>query len=277
MATLDATRGRPSATGFAASLADFPGVARSEWTKFRSVRSSYWTLAIAVVATVGLGALLSLAVASRVGHPQGPTRATLDPALESISGIFLAQLAIGVLGVLVVASEYTTGLARVSAAAVPSRNLLLAAKLAVFGAVVLVVGEVSSFAAFFAGQAVLSTKSLQTTLAAPGVARAVASGGLYLLVVGLLGLGLAGIVRRTAGAIAALFGLLLVLPLLVLPLPSPWSSDISSYLPSSVGMDLLTPVHAPGSLSSLEAGLIFAAYAVAALVGAFVLTNLRDV
>ena len=80
-----------------------------------------------------------------------------------------------------------------------------------------------------------------------------------------------------AGAIAALFGLLLVLPLLVLPLPSPWSSDISTYLPSSVGMDLLTPVRAAGSLSPLEAGLIFAAYAVAALVGAFVLTNLRDV
>ncbi len=277
MATLDASRVRPRATGFAASLADFTGVAKSEWTKFRSVRSSYWTLAIAVVATVGLGALLSLAVASRVGHPHGPTRATLDPALESISGIFLAELAIGVLGVLVVSSEFTTGLARVSAAAVPSRSLLLAAKATVFGAVVLVVGEISAFAAFFAGQAVLSTKSLQTTLSAPGVARAVASGGVYLLIVGLLGLGLAGIVRRTAGAIAALFGLLLVLPLLVLPLPSPWSGDISTYLPSSVGMDLLTPVRAAGSLSPLEAGLIFAAYAVAALVGAFVLTNLRDV
>ena len=160
-----------------------------------------------------------------------------DPTGFSLNGIFLAQLAVGVLGVLVIASEYATGQIRATFGATPQRNLVLAAKVLVFIVVVFVVGLVACFSAFFIGQAILggSSRLHNASLGDPGAFRAVIGGAMYLAVIGALGIGLGTILRRTAGAIAALVGLLLILPILVNFLPSPWNTDISKYLPLSAG------------------------------------------
>ncbi|MGH9061889.1 MAG: ABC transporter permease [Acidimicrobiales bacterium] len=251
-------------------------VLRSEWTKIRSVRSTYWTLVVAVAATIGLGALISWAFVTNLSHVSPADLANFDAASFSLNGIALAQLAIGVLGVLVISSEYGTGMIRSTFAAVPQRRVVLAAKAAVFGAVALAVGLVSSFVAFFVGQAVLSTHSLQVSISSPGALRAVIGGGLYLAVLGLLALGLGGILRRTAGAIAVLFGLVLVLPPLAGALPQNWRNAISPYLPSTAGSQIYAAHHGAHVLAPWAGFGVFCAYAAVALVVAGVLVTRRD-
>ncbi|MGH9103679.1 MAG: ABC transporter permease subunit [Acidimicrobiales bacterium] len=250
---------------------------RSEWTKLRSLRSTYWTLLVAVAATIGISAAICAAHVSQDGRLGPGERAGLDPAFLSISGVFLAQLAVGVLGVLVISSEHTTGMIRTTITAFPQRRMLLWAKAGVFSAVTLVVGLVSTFVGFFVGQAILSGQSMQTSLGHPGVLRVVVGGALYLLVVGLLGLGLGAVFRRTAGAIAVLFGLLLVLPALASALPSPWNQDVMEYLPNSAGSALLHTAHQAGSLGPWVGFAVFCGYAAAALVGGTWLIHRRDV
>ena len=152
--------------------------------------------------------------------------------------MFLAQLAIGVLGVLVISSEYTTGMIRTTFAAVPRRPLVLFAKAVTFTVVAFVVATIACFVAFFIGQSILSAKHADVSITDPGVLRAVVGAGTYLTLVGLLGIGLGTLLRRTAGAIATLFGLVLVLPALTEALPSPWDTDVGKLLPINAGRAL---------------------------------------
>ena len=150
----------------------------SEWTKLRSVRSTIWSLILTSAFTIGLGTLFCWAYVNRPADERGGRgrigqSPRFDPTDRALRGVFLAQLAIGVLGVLVMSSEYTTGSIRTSFAAVPNRRLLLLAKAIVLGTISLVVSMVSAFLAFFAGQAVLSSKNLGVSIGATGVLRAV--------------------------------------------------------------------------------------------------------
>jgi ABC-2 type transport system permease protein len=254
----------------------FGATLRSEWTKFRSVRSTIWTLLAAAVATIGLGALLCAAYVSRYDSLSLGERARFDPTSFNLRGLFLAQLAIGVLGVLVISSEYTTGMIRTSFAAVPQRRTVIVAKSVVFLVVAFVVGTVACFGAFFAGQAILASKHLNVGLSDPGVLRAVVGGGVYLALIGLLGLSFGTLLRRTAGAIAALFGLVLVLPALASALPSPWGTDVPKYLPSEAGQAMLG-IHQHSDLLSPGAGFaVLVAYAAAALALALYVVARRD-
>jgi hypothetical protein len=194
-------------------------VMRSEWVKLRSVRSIRWVLAAMVAGTLALGITDCLVEVSDWAHMTAVGRVRFDPANISLAGLALAPLAIGIVGVLVMSGEYGTGLIRSTLAAVPRRRLLLAAKAAVLAAVALVLGEVTVFAAFLSGQAVLAGRAPHATLAQPGVARAVALSGAYLALLALFGLGLGAVIRRSAGAIAAYAGLVLVLPYVLLALP----------------------------------------------------------
>jgi ABC-type transport system involved in multi-copper enzyme maturation permease subunit len=153
-----------------------------------------------------------------------------------LRGLVLSSLAIGVLGVLVISAEYATGMIRATLTAVPQRRTVLAAKAIVFGTVAIIVGVGSAFAAFGAGQAILARKHLGTSLSDPTVLRAVLGAGVYLTVVGLLGLSFGTILRRTAGAIATLVGLVFIADLLVEALPSPWNTDIGKFLPGNAGL-----------------------------------------
>jgi ABC-2 type transport system permease protein len=249
---------------------------RSEWTKMRSVRSTYWTLLVAGGMMVGLAALFCGAYVSRYDRLSPLERATFRPITFSLNGVFLAQLAIGVLGVLVMTSEFGTGMIRATFTAMPQRRLVLAAKATVFAAAAAAVGIASSFAAFFAGQAILAQKGIGVSITHPGALRSVFGAGLYLTVLGLLALGLGTIIRRTAGSIATLFGIVFVLPILVAQLPSSWSDPISKYLPSSAGLAIIGGERGTTTLSPWVGFGVFCLYAAAALaVGAVSLAR-RD-
>lgn len=250
------------------------GVVRSEWIKLRSLRSTWFSLLATVVIIVGLGTLISSVRAHRFGQ-EG--RLDLDPTLISLRGVFLAQLAIGVLGVLVITGEYSTGMIRSSVAAVPHRTPVLIAKAIVFAVAALVVTELAALAAFLLGQQALASTHMQATLSTPGATRAVIGAGLYLTSIGLLGIGLGFLIRSTAGAIATLFGLVLVLPLLVEALPTPYSTDIAKFLPLNAGTQIMATTHADPAMLKPWVGLaVMAAYALIALVAGAVSLKRRD-
>ena len=259
----------------------FPDVLRSEWIKFRSVRSTYWTLLVTVAGMIGLGALFTAAFVAHYHHMglQDQIEASrITPVARSDGGFFLMQLAVGVLGVIVMTSEYATGSIRATFSAVPQRRMVLAAKAVVYAATVLVIGVGSAFAAFFVGQAILSQIDQGVSISSPGALRGVIGTGLYLTVIGLLSLGLGTMIRRTAGAIAALVALVLILPGVVAALPSSWQNAITPYLPSVAGQAIIGrgPVSSDHMLSAWTGFGIFCAYAAASLiVGAFLL-NRRD-
>jgi hypothetical protein len=251
-------------------------VLRSEWTKLRSVRSTLWSLFATFGITAGLGTVFCFAYISRYDQLSVGERLTFDPTAQSLRGLFLAQIAIGVLGVLVISSEHATGLIRTTFSAVPQRRAVLAAKAVSFGAAALTVGVLSAFAAFFAGQAVLDTKGIGVSLGDPNVLRAVLGAGVYLAIIGLLGLAIGTVVRRTPGAIATLFGLVLVFPLLARALPSPWNDDITKFLPSGLGAAMFGVRPDPTLLSPGTALLVAFAWLAAAYVLATVLITRRD-
>lgn len=253
-------------------------LARSEWVKLATVRSTYWTLLLSAVGMVGFGTLLTTAYDRHYTTGAVASNA-FDPAAYSLSGFFPAQLAIGVLGVVIITSEYTTGSIRSTFAAAPQRVPVLAAKAAVFTAVAAVTEIVSSFAAFFLGQAVLAGKGIGTHLGGPGVLRSVLGAALYLAVLGLLAMGLGALIRRTAGAIAAVVGLVVILPVLVQGLPASWQAAITRYLPSVAGQAIIgrTKFAPPGPLLSAWAGFaLFCAYALAILSAAAITVIRRD-
>lgn len=249
------------------------GLLRSEWTKLRTVRSTMWTLGVTVVLGVGVSAL---ACAETRVHWATTGQSGFDPAGLSLIGVFIGQFAIGVLGVLVMSAEYGTGTIRATLSAAPRRPLLLLAKVVVFGAVALVVAEVVAFVAFFLGQALLSAPAIHATLSTPGALRQVAGSGLYVCVLGLLALGLATIIRHTAGAIAAFVVILLVLPPIVAALPNSLEYDIRPYLPDRIGLNMISLSSVPGAFSPWVGLLILCGYAAAALVIGGLLLVRRD-
>jgi ABC-2 type transport system permease protein len=222
-------------------------VLRSEWTKLRSVRSTAWCLIITVLLTIAIGILTTSVEVARWHHLSIIDRIEFDPVRLSLTGTLLGQLAIGVLGILVITAEYGTGSIRSTLAAIPNRPLVAAAKALVFAAVALVVTEAVAFVAFFIGQTILSGTAPHAVLGQPGVLRSVMGSGLYLTVLGLLGLGLGLMIRHTAGAISTFVGLLLILPLIVSALPTSVADKFDKYLPANIGLSMITTNPQPGS------------------------------
>jgi hypothetical protein len=183
---------------------------------------------------------------------------------------------VGVLGVLLVTGEYSTGMIRSSLGAAPRRLPVLIAKATVFAVVTVVVTTATAIITFSLGQGLLSSQHIGTTMSAPGVARAVIGTGLYLTVVGLLGVGLGFIIRSTAGGIGTLFGLLLVLPVLGEALPPSWAQHIDPYLPSTAGQQLVAVHSESGMLAPWIGFGVFCLYALAALTLGAVLLKRRD-
>lgn len=212
-------------------------LAKSEWVKLRSVRSTIWSFAIVVILGVGVGVLATAETRANwahIGH------LGFQPVRTSLIGVDVAQLVIGVLGVLVMTGEYGTGTIRATFSAAPRRPLVLIAKTAVFTMVGLVVSEIVAFLSFYLGQAMLSSPAPHATLSTPGAARAVVGSGLYLCVIGLIGLGLGVLIRHTAGAIGALVGVLLILPLVISALPSSIVNAVQRFEPLQIGKIMIT-------------------------------------
>ena len=240
----------------------FRGVALMEWRKLRSVRSTWWTLAVFAAGMVGLAILVGLKAPAHPG-------ADYDPTEDGFAGLAIGQLALGALGVLALSTEFGSGSIRATFAAVPRRGLVLAAKAAVITAVTLAAGEVLAFASFAAGQAAARAAvphGLSATLGQPGVLRAVLMAGAYPALIALIGLGLAGLIRHTAGAISAVVGVVFVLPLILLPLGE--HSAVMKFLPEIIAENSLTAVKPVADSLSAGAGLamlcLYAAVALAA-------------
>jgi len=252
-------------------------VAASEWTKLHSLRSTRWSLAIAVLLTIALPVIFSAVTSSHWGSMSPHERADRHPLDIALAGVNLSQLAIAVLGVLVITGEYSTGMIRASFAAVPKRLPVLWAKTAVFGLVTLLLMVGPVLIAFFASQAILSRHHiLQVSFSHPGVARSVIGGAVYLMLVGIFALGIGAIVRNTAGAIATFAGIFFVIPPLMNILPSSWNDAISKYLPSEAGRQLFSLTHDANSLSPAAGGLLFVGYCALTLAIAAVLLVRRD-
>lgn len=284
MSTVAATQSSPASTPAGATTnhevpdqSALRAAIVSEWTKLRSVRSTVWALILTSSCTIGLGTLFCWAYLHRRERRGDTIRNMLfDPTARSLNGVVLAQLAIGVLGVLVMSSEYTTGMIRTSLAAVPNRRVLLAAKTIVLGAVSLVVGMVSVFVAFFMGQAVLAGDGLGTSLGATSVLRAVLGAGLYLTLIALFGLALGTIVRRTPGAIATLFGIVLILPLIAQAFPEPWDVRIGRLAPFNAGQAMFSVRYDPDLLTPTQGLFVFLGWIAASYIVAMVVLSRRD-
>ena len=260
----------------AAGRAGFADALRSEFTKIRSTRSTYWTLLALVVVTIGIGAIASYGTAS---HASQVDRASFDATQLSLGGLYVGQLVIAVLGALTITSEYSTGMIRTSLAVQPRRGTLFAAKAVVFAVVSLVTGLVASFASFFIGQALLSSHHLNVTLSQPNVLRAVIGGALFLTACGMLAYGLGAILRHTAGAITAAIGLLFVLSILVNFLPQSWQNNVDKWMPAIAGAQIWTTKPASGGphlFSAWPGFAVLAVYAVVAIVAGLALFRTRD-
>jgi ABC-2 type transport system permease protein len=250
----------------------------AEWTKLRSLRSTWWTLAAMVVASLGLGMLATGVNAAHFASQSLADKATWDPTNASLSGTVFGQLAIAVFGVLAITGEFASGTIRSSIAAVPRRRSLLAAKAAVYGGVALLAGELISLVSFFVGQRLIAGHAPHATFGQPGVARAVLLAGVYLGLIALLALGVGALLRHTAGAIAAVVAVLLVAPVVTAALPSSTQTSVGRFLPMQIGGSSMgAVVKVPGALPVWVATAMLCLYAAAALLGAGWSLTRRDV
>jgi ABC-2 type transport system permease protein len=251
-------------------------VLRSEWTKLWSLRSTRWSLLFAVVAMAGLGVLIAAVSMGRWSHLSPHEQATFDSIDRSLGGYHLAQLAIGVLGVLVISGEYSTGMIRTSLMAVPRRLPVLWAKIAVFASVTFVLMLASALIAFFGAQAILTEHHVNVTLSHPHALRALVGTVLFMTVTGILCVALGTIIRSTAGAIATFAALLFVLPGIVDILPSDIGESISPYLPSSAGGAIAQAVPDAHTLSPWGGFALYCGYTIVLLAIAAYLLVRRD-
>jgi ABC-2 type transport system permease protein len=253
-------------------------VLRSEWTKLRTLRSTLWSLLAAVVAMAGLGSAVAAVQMSRWSHLEPQERLRFDAIDAGVGGFHLAQLAIGVLGVLVITGEYSTGMIRSSFMAVPHRLQVLWAKILVFAAVTFVLMLGATLVSFFAVQAIVTQHHEQVTLGAPHALRAVVGTALFLTVLGVLSVALGALVRSTAGGIALFVGLLFVLPGITALLPASISDSIGPYMPINAALTVATSTFDPGShhLGTWTGFAVFCGYTVVAVTAAAAALVRRD-
>jgi ABC-2 type transport system permease protein len=269
MTALPVTTGRARTAGSRPWHAGLRQAMAAEWTKLVSLRSTRWTLLVTAVGTL---LVTYLATRSSLHHTPGWYQG-FDPTNQSLAGLAVASLAIGVLGVLAMSGEYGTGTIRSSLAAMPRRGVLLTAKVVVVGISTLVVGEALGFLAFFEGQAVLSGGAPTASLGQPGVLRAVALSGAFLALFALLGLGLGTLIRHTAGAIAVFAGFTLLAPILLHSI----SESISRYAPELIFANSVAAVVRQDNALSVTIGVVvMLTYCVAALGLGAVLLHRRD-
>ncbi len=265
--------------GLPVGRSGFGNLLLAEWTKIRSVRSTVWSLALLIVLTLGFTGLFTWLTVLQWDKSDPSQRAQIvaDPVSTILgSGLEFGQLTICVLGVLVISSEYSTGVIRASLLAVPTRIPMLAAKVVVFAALVFVVGEFVTFPSFFIGAAILHSHA-PVSLGDPGVARAVFGGGLYLTMLGLFALAIGAVIRHTAGAITGVIAFVLVLAPLTQLIPGSIGKHIHAYLPSEAGQLIGQAHQRSGQLLTPWQGFgVFALWTVVLMCAAAYLLRRRD-
>ncbi|MFH9952644.1 ABC transporter permease [Streptomyces roseolus] len=258
-------------------MAAVPAVLQSEWTKIRTVSSTVWTLASALIVTVAMSAALSAVLNSTFDELSELERATFDPTFVSFSGMVLGQLAMVVFGVLVVGTEYSSGMIRTSLAAVPQRATFLFSKIAVAGVLALAVGLVTSFLSFFLGQALLGEH--RTTIGADNVLRAVVGGGLYMGLIAVFSMGVAAMLRSSMLSLGILVPFFFLISQILSAVPK--AKEVAKYFPDQAGSKIMQVV--PDALGSEKApygpwgGLgIMLVWVAASLLGGYLVLKRRD-
>ncbi|MEV5873669.1 ABC transporter permease [Streptomyces sp. NPDC052101] len=245
-------------------------VLASEWAKLWSLRSTWITLGLGLLFLVAFGVIAASHYKSSLDSGRHMDRdfATATAVSLSLFGTNFAQLALGVLGVLVTAGEYSTGMIRSTLAAVPRRLPVLWSKAAVYGLVALVVATVGAFVAFLVGSGIVSGTPAAMGLGHAGVVRSLLGAGLYLGLVGVIGTALGALLRSVAGGISVLVAALMLVPGLVSLLPTSWQGDIDPYLPSHAGESVFALTHDSTTLSPSAGLLVFLGWTALALAGA---------
>ncbi|WP_225799178.1 ABC transporter permease [Streptomyces sp. NK15101] len=258
-------------------MAAASAVLQSEWTKIRTVSSTVWTLASALFVTVAMGAALCALTNATFDDMREVEKATFDPTLISFSGMILGQLAMVVFGVLVVGTEYSSGMIRTSLAAVPQRATFLFSKIAVAGGLALLVGLVTSFLSFFLGQALLGEH--RTSIGDEGVLRAVIGGGLYMGLMAIFSMGVAAMLRSSMLSLGILVPFFFLVSQILSAVPK--AKEVALYFPDQAGSKVMRIV--PDAMNSEEApygpwgGLgIMVLWVVASLVGGYLVMKKRD-
>jgi ABC-type transport system involved in multi-copper enzyme maturation permease subunit len=254
-------------------------VLHAEWAKLWSLRTTWITLGLALLFLVAVGAIAAVQYESQVsgGKPPSGELASETAVSLALFGVNFAKLALGVLGVLVTAGEYSTGMIRSTLAAVPRRLPVLWSKAAMFGLVSLVVGTVGVFVAFLFTGAIVSGTPAAMGLSDGGVVRSLLGAGLYLGLVGVLGAALGALLRSVAGGISVLVGALMMVSLLLSLLPSSWQDNVGKYLPDAAGESIFALTHEAGTLSPTAGLLVFIGWTALALAGAAYRLVRRDV
>ncbi len=256
--------------------ARFLDLLAAEWIKFRSVQSTYWAVVCAAVPSILVGILIAQNVQSNWVNLSKHPDFHFDALASSFDGFQFGQLVMGVLGVLVISSEYASGLIRTTFAATPQRRAVLAAKTVMIGAFTLMCGEILAFAAFFPVQAIMHGVGDGLSIGSPGALRAVLVAGFYLAVLALIGLAFGALLRHTAWAICAVFGLVFILPGVVSAFPAPWGDRIGKFLPTDcIGQLIAQQPHA-NDLSRPWSFVVIVAYPVVLLAVAHYVLRKRD-
>ena len=281
MATVTAGVPRQQAAPVLSARGGIVGSLRSELTKIRSVRSTYLTLIVLVLAGVGWSVADCAGEAAHWAQTAPQDKASFDATQASVVGLaLLGQLIVVVLGALVMTSEYSTGMMRTSLGVMPRRGVLYGAKAAVLTAVTVVIALITSFASFFIGQSLLHSTHAAATLSQPGVLRAVLASAFYIALSGLFAFALGAIVRSTAGAITAAFGLLFLLPQLAKALPSSWYAAMVRWLPGGNSVGAFTGTNsadaAPHLFSAWGEFAVFGGYTAILLIIGALLFSRRD-
>ncbi|MFJ3925761.1 ABC transporter permease [Streptomyces sp. NPDC090022] len=258
-------------------MGSLPAVLRSEWTKIRTVSSTTWTLATALVVTVALSAAVSALMTSQFDNLPEIERAAFDPTLTSFSGMVLGQLAMVVFGVMVVGTEYSTGMIRTSLAAVPRRTTFLLSKITVAGLLALLVGLATSFLSFFIGQALLGGH--RTGIGEPNVLRAVVGAGLYMALIAVFSMGVTAMLRSTVLSLGILVPFFFLISQILIVVPK--AKEVARYFPDRAGSKIMQVV--PDAMGRGEApygpwgGLgIMVLWVLAAVIGGCLVLRRRD-
>ncbi|MFF1817750.1 hypothetical protein ACFVWG_10680 [Kribbella sp. NPDC058245] len=245
-------------------------VLRSEWSKLWSLRSTWITLALALLFLVAFGIIAAARYKSSVtsGRQLDPDFADATALSLSLFGVPIAQLALGVLGVLVTAGEYSTGMIRSTLAAVPRRLPVLWAKAVVFGVVALILSMVGVLATFFVDSQITAGTPAALSFSDTGVIRSLLGAALYLGLVGVIGAALGALLRSVAGGISILVAGLMLIPGLISLLPKAWSQAVQPYLPNFAGQSMFDLHHLPHTLTPAVGLLVFLAWTALLLGGA---------
>lgn len=255
----------------------FPGILRSEWIKLSSLRSTVWSYAVLVLMALGLAAIMAATLNSVTDQPL-PAEAQAGILLQVTSfPVALGQLIVAVLGVLLISGEYGTGMIRSTFSAVPRRLPVLWAKTAVLFVSTFIVGLIATVGAYLVGSLILAANNIAAPITDPDLVRAVTGGALYLALVAVFALGVGTAIRSSAGGIATVLGIVLILPTVLQLIPADWAQDLIPFLISDAGLGFLgLESGIPGGLEPWQQLAVVLGWVAASLAAGAFLMKRRD-